>query len=88
MVQVTDCHKNIYYYASLSKALDNLNEQGFNYNFNIHEENLAKKNNNYEIVPVYRHEGDSNPDDEVVIFGIKLKSGKEGVFVSGYSANF
>ncbi len=35
--------KNIYYYASVSKALDNLNEQGFNYDFNIHKEDVAKK---------------------------------------------
>lgn len=80
--------KNIYYYASVSKALDNLNEQGFNYDFNIHKEDVAKKNNNYEIVPVYRYEGDSNPDDETVIFGIKLKSGKKRAFVSGYFVNF
>jgi hypothetical protein len=31
-------------------------------------------------VHIYRYEGDSNPDDEAIVFGIKSKSG--GVFVT------
>ncbi|MFT5715814.1 MAG: hypothetical protein ACI9WT_002402 [Flavobacterium sp.] len=79
--------KNIYHYASVSKALDELNEDGFTYDFNLHEEDISKNPDKYEIVHVYRYEGDSNPDDEAVVFGIKSKSGKKGVFVTGFAAN-
>jgi hypothetical protein len=79
--------KNIYHYASVSKALDELNELGFTYDFNLHEEDIPKNPDKYEIVHVYRYEGDSNPDDEAVVFGIKSRSGKKGVFVTGFAAN-
>lgn len=79
--------KNIYHYDSVSKALDDLNEKGFNYDFNLHEEDISKNPDKYEIVHVYRYEGDSNPDDEAIVFGIKSSSGKKGVFVTGFAAN-
>jgi hypothetical protein len=79
--------KNIYHYDSVSKALDDLNEKGFNYDFNLHDEDISKNPDKYEIVHVYRYEGDSNPDDEAIVFGIKSSSGKKGVFVTGFAAN-
>jgi hypothetical protein len=78
--------KNNYHYASVTKALDELNEIGFTYDFNLHEQDISKNPEKYEIVHVYRYEGDSNPDDEAIVFGIKSKSGKKGVFVTGFSA--
>jgi hypothetical protein len=77
----------MYHYATVSKALDLLNEQGFTYDFNLHEEDIAKNPSKYEIVHIYRYEGDSNPDDAAVVFGIKSTSGKKGVFVTGFAAN-
>lgn len=77
----------IYHYASVSKALDELNENGFNYDFNIHDKDIVKNPSKYEIKHIYRYEGDSNPDDEAVVFGIQSKSGKKGVFVTGFAAN-
>jgi hypothetical protein len=79
--------KNMYHYTTVSKALDELNENGFTHDFNLHEEDIVKKPSNYEIVHIYRYEGDSNPDDEAVVYGIKSLAGKKGVFVSGFSAN-
>jgi hypothetical protein len=79
--------KSIYHYATVSMALDELNEQGFTYDFNLHEEDISKNPDKYQIVHIYRYEGDSNPDDEAVVFGIKSKSGKKGVFVTGFAAN-
>ncbi len=78
---------NMYHYASVSKALDDLNEMGFTYDFNLHEEDIIKNPHRYEIQHIYRYEGDSNPDDEATVYGIKSTSGKKGVFVAGYSAN-
>lgn len=79
--------KNMYHYASVSKALDELNKKGFTYDFNIHEEEILKNPDHHEIIHIYRYEGDSNPDDEAVVYGIKSESGTQGVFVSGFSAN-
>lgn len=77
----------MYHYTSVAKALDQLNEKGFTYDYNIHEDEIVKDPSKYEIVHIYRYEGDSNPDDEAVVYGIKCSSGKKGVFVSGFSAN-
>ncbi|MFV5696375.1 hypothetical protein ACM55G_13170 [Flavobacterium sp. LB3P122] len=78
---------NIYHYASVSKALDDLSEMGFTFDFNLHEEDIIKNPHRYEIQHIYRYEGDSNPDDEATVYGIKSSSGKKGVFVAGFAAN-
>ncbi|MBA0885514.1 hypothetical protein [Flavobacterium undicola] len=77
----------IYHYDSVSKALDELNENGFNYDFNLHEDEILKTPGNYEIKHIYRYEGESNPDDEAIVYGIQSKSGKKGVYVAGFAAN-
>ncbi|MEZ7497939.1 hypothetical protein QO200_04230 [Flavobacterium sp. Arc3] len=76
-----------YHYATVSKALDELNENGFNYDFNLHEEDIAKNPQKYQIKHIYRYEGDTDPGDESVVYGIQSTSGKKGVFVAGFSAN-
>lgn len=78
---------SIYHYNSVSKALDELNENGFNYDFNQHEDEILKDPSKYEIKHIYRYEGESNPDDEAIVFGIQSKSGKKGVYVAGFAAN-
>ncbi len=78
---------HIYHYATVSKALDDLNEKGFTFDFNLHEDDIIKNPHQYEIEHIYRYEGDSNPDDEATVYGIKSSSGKKGVFVAGFSAN-
>lgn len=77
----------MYHYTTVSKALDQLHEKGFTYDYNIHEADIVKNPTKFEIVHIYRYEGDSNPDDEAVVYGIKGTSGKKGVFVSGFAAN-
>ncbi|MFE3867703.1 hypothetical protein ACFX5E_06385 [Flavobacterium sp. LS2P90] len=78
---------NMYHYATVSEALDDLNEKGYTFDFNIHGEDIIKNPHRYEIEHIYRYEGDSNPDDESTVYGIKSSSGKKGVFVAGFSAN-
>ena len=77
----------IYHYATVSKALDELNENGFTYDFNLHEQDIAKNPQRYEIKHIYRYEGNTDPGDEAVVYGIQSKSGKKGVFVAGFAAN-
>ncbi|WP_016989542.1 hypothetical protein [Flavobacterium sp. ACAM 123] len=77
----------MYHYATVSKALDELNENGFTYDFNLHEKDIAKNPKKYEIKHIYRYEGNTDPGDEAVVYGIQSKSGKKGVFVAGFAAN-
>ncbi|MCV9928929.1 hypothetical protein OIU83_14755 [Flavobacterium sp. LS1R49] len=77
----------MYHYATVSKALDQLNEKGFTYDFNLNEDVIKKNPEKFEIVHVYRYEGDSDPGDEAVVYGIKSTSGKKGVYVAGFAAN-
>ena len=78
----------MYHYATVSKALDQLNEKGFTFDFNLNETDIVKNPQNYEIVHIYRYEGESDPDDEATVYGIKsIKNGKKGVFVAGQLAS-
>ncbi|MBG6111285.1 hypothetical protein H4V97_000391 [Flavobacterium sp. CG_23.5] len=79
--------KPIYHYSTVSEALNELNGKGFAYDFNLHEEDIKKNPHQYQIEHVYRYEGDSDPGDEAVVYGINSTSGQKGVFVAGFSAN-
>ena len=77
----------MYHYATVSKALDQLNEKGFTFDFNLNSDLIKKNPEKFEIVHVYRYEGNSDPGDEAVVYGIKSTSGKKGVYVAGFSAD-
>lgn len=79
--------KNQYHYASVLKALEELKAMGFIIDFNLQESAIMKNPENYEIVHIYRYEGDTNPDEEAVVYGIQSNDGKKGVYVAGFSAN-
>ena len=79
--------KNRYHYASVLKALEELKAMDFVIDFNLQEEHIMQNPNNYQILHIYRYEGDTSPDEEAVVYGIKSNSGEKGVFVAGFSAN-
>lgn len=79
--------KNRYHYASVLKALEELKSMGFTVDYNLQEEAIFNNPDHYEILHIYRYEGDSNPDDEAIVYGILSNSGEKGVFVAGFSAN-
>ena len=77
-----------YNYASVSKALEELKELGFTIDFNINDIQIIENPTNFEIVHIYRYEGDTDPDDEATVYGIKsISNGQKGVFVCGFAAN-
>lgn len=73
-------------------ALNGLRTEGYTTDFNIQLDKLICTDNkiilhpeDFEITKVFRFEGDSNPDDEEVVYAIESKDGKiKGVFVSAY----
>lgn len=79
--------KPIYHYATVVEALKELNKNGFTLDFNLQDEKIKKNPHHYEIEHVYRYDGDTNPDEEAVVYGITSKSGERGVYVAGFSAN-
>jgi hypothetical protein len=78
--------RQMYHYATVSKALEELREKGFTVDFNTQENRIIGSPHDFEIVHVYRYEGESDPGDEAMVFGIKSSTGEKGVFVAGLSA--
>lgn len=76
-------------YDTVSEAVNGLKKRGFDVDFNLEENCIVchadKFNvNDFEIVEVYRFEGNTDPSDEAVVYGIESVSGVKGVLVSGY----
>jgi len=70
-------------YDTLTDALKDLKDRGFSVDFNIAFDKIICSNNEtvlnpheFEIVEVYRFEGDTNPDDEDVVYAVESKDGK------------
>lgn len=80
------------HYATVSEALEKLKQQGFTIDFNIDGNHLIAKeqrihHDEFEIVDVYRYEGNSDPGDEATVYAIQSKEGLKGVLVTGYGAS-
>jgi len=73
--------RQMYHYATVSKALQELNDKGYTTDFNLEEDRIKNNHDDIEIQHIYRYEGESDPGDEATVYGIKLKSGEKGVYV-------
>ncbi len=79
----------MYTYDSLTKATNDLKKRGYTVDFNLMENCLICNTGKYdvddfEIMEFYRFEGDSNPSDSSIVYGIQSKDGTKGVLVTGY----
>lgn len=74
----------MYHYATVSKALEELYGKGFLVDFNLQEDRIVNNSNDFEIVHIYRYEGQTDPGDEATVYGIQSKEGEKGVFVAGH----
>ncbi len=76
------------HYATVSEAIVQLQNQGFTIDFNLKENSLVhyyqKYGDCFEIVDVYRYEGNSDPADEAVVYAIKSNKGLKGILVAGF----
>ncbi|MBC5839564.1 hypothetical protein H8R25_16845 [Flavobacterium sp. F-392] len=79
--------KPIYHYATVTESLNNLSKMGYEYDYNIHQDEIKDQPHHFEIDHVYRYEGNSDPSDQAVVYGISSKNGIKGVYVAGFSAN-
>lgn len=79
----------MYSYDTLSEAVNDLRNRGFTVDFNLQENCLVCHSDkfnieDFEVAEVYRFEGNTDPADEAIVFGIESKTGVKGVLVSGY----
>jgi hypothetical protein len=75
--------RQMYHYATVSKALEELAAKGFTTDFNLEEDRIKNNPDAFEIVHIYRYEGETDPGDEATVYGIKSDTGEMGVFVAG-----
>jgi hypothetical protein len=78
----------MYYYDTFSEAIAGLRKRGFDIDFNLKENCLVCNNGKFtiegfEVAEVYRFDGNTDPSDEAIVFGIESKTGLKGIFVSG-----
>ncbi len=79
-------------YGTLSETVEGLKNQGYHLDLNIKQECLVCHQTQTELSPeefeidaIYRFEGQSNPDDEAVVYAISSsKQGVKGVLVNAY----
>lgn len=80
------------HYGTVTEALSEFRKQGFTLDFNLDENcivcNLDRFSaDEFEIVDMYRYEGDSDPADEAVVYAIQSYNGLKGVLVTGYGTS-
>lgn len=79
-------------YDTVTEALKDLKLRGFTTDFNIafdklmcSENKVCLNPNEFEIVEVYRFEGETDPGDENVVYAVESKDGMiKGSFISAF----
>ena len=79
-------------YDTVTEAVKGLKERGYTIDFNIAFDKLICSDNKiclqpdeFEIVESHRFEGDSNPDDEDVVYAVESGDGKiKGIITSAF----
>jgi len=80
------------HYDTVSKAIEALRKQGYTTDFNIEGNRIICEQGkfdakDFEVVDVYRYEGNSDPADEAAVYAIKSSDGVKGILVTGYGAS-
>ncbi len=80
------------HYDTVSKAIQQLRAQGYTVDFNIKNDHIVCNHeefnaDNFDVVDVYRYEGNSDPGDEAAVYAIKSANGLKGILVTGYGAS-
>jgi len=78
-------------YDTLSEAIDDLQQRGYTYNFNLKFDCLECASikikiyfNDFTVDEVYRFEGMSSTDDNSILFAISSKNNINGTLVDAY----
>ena len=81
-------------YLSLSVAIQDLQEKGFNEDFNLVAEGIESKSlkkkwkaGELDVIKFYRFEGMSDPGDNTILYLIETTDGRKGLLVDVYGAD-
>jgi hypothetical protein len=81
----------MYTYDTVVEAVQGLKQRGFTIDFNLEPDRLVCQETplslgpaEFEIVEVYRFEGESDPADEAAVYAIESGGGKKGLLVTGF----
>ena len=79
----------MYAYDTVTAAVEGLQDRGFTLDLNLIENCLVCPGHrfnpdDFEIVELYRFEGNTDPADEAVVYGVEAATGKKGILVTGY----
>lgn len=82
----------MYTYDTVSAAVNGLQERGYTYDFETDFDCLICKDHRmspeeFEISEIYRFEGNTDPADEAIVYGIESKHGLKGILVNGYGVS-
>ena len=86
---------NIDRMVTLSQVMEKLKERGIDKELRMNEKGEMRFENsekNYEssdlvVLKTYRFEGDSNPDDNAVLYVVKDNMGNHGMIIDSYGAD-
>ncbi|MDP9958892.1 hypothetical protein [Chryseobacterium lathyri] len=89
-----DNSENIDRMTTLSQVMNTLSERGIHREFRMNEACEMKFENSEKIyhpseliiLKTYRFEGDSNPDDNAVLYVVKDDAGNHGMIIDSYGA--
>lgn len=80
-------------FETLSKAIQSLKNEGYDYDFNLHPDTIEcatlKRRfapHEFHVDAVYRFEGMTSPDDSSVLYAISSTDGLKGLLVDAYGA--
>lgn len=81
-----------FHYGTVTEAINVFKEKGYTVDFNLKENTIAAGEeefspDDFQIMDVYRYEGNSDPGDEASVYAILTTSGLKGVLVMGYGNN-
>ena len=79
----------MFVYDTVTEAVRELKQRGYTKDFNLKENFIVCNDEkihpeDFEIVEVYRFEGETDPGDEAIVYAITSNKGDRGVLVSGY----
>ena len=79
------------FYETVTEAINKLRAKGFTLDFNLgeaclHADPKTYTHEDFDVVEVYRYEGNTDPADEATVYGIVCASGEKGILVTGYGA--
>lgn len=77
-------------YTTVSEAINDLKSRGYTIDFNLGfngGDSMAASADKFEITEVYRFEGETDPDDEAVVYAIESSDGRKGILVNGYGVS-